>query len=156
MEKIIIWVINLTFLVGFIFNIYWQSQITIKAKYKYMPVIFSVILVSWMVNIPAIPFEYIILVAGFLTISVMNGVGGIGEKRLVSSGFFSNVFEYSKLAHITLIPIDLGAKSRVIAIFNTGARQSSQMIFNNTLKEVRDELKKHVPETTPIEIGQIQ
>lgn len=156
MEKIIIWIINITFLVGFIFNIYWQSQIVIKAKYKYTPAIFSVILVSWMIEIPSMPFEYIILVAGFLTISIMNGVGGIGEKKLVSSGFFSNVFEYSKLSRITLIPIDLGAKNRVVAIFNTETRQSAQMIFNNTVTEVREELKKHVPESTSIEIGQIQ
>lgn len=156
MEKIIIWIINIIFLGGFAFNIYWQSQINIKAKYKYTPIIFSAILVSWMIEIPQISFDYIVLVAAFLTVGVMNGVGGIGEKRLVSSGFFSNVYEYSKLAHITLIPVDLGAKSRVVAIFNTQSRQSAQMIFNNNLNEVQKELKRHVSDTTPIEIGQIQ
>lgn len=154
--SIIIWIINGIFLAGAIFNIYWQSQITIKAKYKYFPLILSLIVTSWILGSSGFSIEYIIMIAFFLTTGIMSGVGGIGTRRLVNSGFFSNVFDYSKLAHITLIPVNIGTKNRVVAIFNLSTRQSAQMIFDFDLSTVKTELEKHIPDSTSIEIGNIQ
>ncbi|GKQ43288.1 hypothetical protein RD055328_12110 [Companilactobacillus sp. RD055328] len=154
--SLMIWIIDIIFIAGAAFNIYWQSQITLKAKYKYTPIILSVIVVTWIIGGSGYSLEYIIMIAAFLTTGIMNGVGGIGTKRIVNSGFFSNVYDYKKLAHITLIPLTLGTKERVVAIFNINARQSAQMIFNKDLFTIKTELEKHVGDSTEIEIGSLR
>ncbi|MGR3742385.1 hypothetical protein [Companilactobacillus sp. DQM5] len=154
--NIFVWIAIAIFVAGAAFNIYWQSQITIKAKYKFMPVVVSAFFVAWIFTGFEYSLSYIILVALFLTVGIMDGVGGIGEKRIVSSGFLSSVYEYSKLTNITLIPINLGNKNRVVAIFNLNTRQSTQMIFNKELNVIKNELEKHINDSTKIEIGSIQ
>ncbi|MDO1605778.1 hypothetical protein Q2T76_06865 [Lactobacillus sp. YT155] len=156
MTNLFIWIANAIFVTGAIFNIYWQSQITIRSRYKYTPIIVSGLFASWVVAGLSFSFGYIVLIALFLTIGIMDGVGGIGEKRLVNSGFFSSVYKYSQLAHITLIPVNLGEKNRVVAIFNLTTRQSVQMIFNNELNVIKQELEKHINDSTEIEIGSVQ
>lgn len=156
METIIVWAVAALLIVGGALNIYWQSKIIIKAKYKYTPVIISVFIASWLFDGTPVSIEYIILIAAFITVSIMNGTGGIAEKKVINNGFFSNAFDYNKITYITLIPIELGNKSRVVVIFNINNKQNAQMIFDANVDVIEKELQKRVPSSTKIEIGKLQ
>ena len=96
------------------------------------------------------------MVASFLTITLMQGTGGIGTKRLVTNGFFATVVNYQKIAHVTLIPVQvLNTQPQVISIFTMVSRQNIQMTFNRSVNELKKDLRKVIPQNIEIEISQL-
>lgn len=135
------------------FGIYWQSQIILRARYKYTPVLLSILIGSWVLSAPSPNFAFIVLLAAFFTLNIMDGVGGIGSKRLVTNGFFSRVIDYSMITRLKMLPVTLpNGKSRVIAIFVINERQQIQMNFNQHLETLIKTLSGLLPASVKIEI----
>jgi len=96
------------------------------------------------------------MVALFMLLNIMNGVGGIGSKKIVINGFYSGVLDYSQIIHVTLIPIELqGSKPKVAVIFNTKRPQQVEMNFNVSYKEIQKFLDKKLSNEVSVEVGQI-
>ena len=154
----IVWFIDIVFAVTAIFNIYWQSQIVVRAKYKYSSLFWGLLIGYWLAAGSKYSLDFILLISLFVLLSFMGGIGGIGEKRLVSSGFYSGTIEYKRIKHILLIPAQIANVSRdqVLAVFNMNSGQTYQMTFNYSANDIYKELKKHISEDTQIEIGKIQ
>lgn len=155
MDLIII-VVDVIFLAGAAFNIYWQSQIEIRSIYKVSSLIFATFIGFWLLVSATNDLPYIIMVAGFVTLTIMNGVGGIGEKKVVMNGFYSGVLDYAQIVHVTLIPIEVPErKPKVAVIFNTNRPQQIQMSFNTSYKTVQDYLSNKLSSGVQVEVGQI-
>lgn len=138
------------------FGIYWQSQIVIRARYKYTPIIFSVLIGSWVLTAPVNDWSFVIMLAAFFTLNIMDGVGGIGEKRLVTNGLFSRVIDYANITGIKMLPVTLpNGKNRVVAVFVINGRQQIQMNFNQKLETLVQTLKKLLPETVEIDVEKL-
>lgn len=143
-------------LVSMGFGIYWQSQIVIRARYKFTPLIFSVLIGSWVLGNPVMSWPFIIMLAAFFTLNIMDGVGGIGTKRLVTNGLFSRVIDYANITALKMLPVTLpNGKTRVVAIFIINERQQIQMNFNQKLEVLMTALKSLLPETVEIEVDRL-
>lgn len=148
--------LDILFIAVFIFNLYWQAQIIIPAKYKISCVFWTIFFAMWVWTGPINSWPYIIMVASFLTITLMQGTGGIGTKRLVTNGFFATIVNYQKIAHVTLIPVQvLHTQPQVISIFTMVSRQNIQMTFNRSVDELKKDLRKVIPQNIEIEISQL-
>ncbi len=155
MDGIIIF-IDIVFLVGAIFSIYWQSQIEIRATYKLSTLIFAVFVGAWLMISPVNRLPYILMVAEFVTLTIMNGVGGIGSKKIILSGFYSGVLDYSQIVHVTLIPIEIpGQNERVAVIFNTKRPQQIELNFKRSYKDIEKYLEDKLSKDVQVEIGQV-
>lgn len=155
MDLIII-IVDVVFLAGAVFNIYWQSQIEIRSVYKISSLVFAAFMGGWLMVSSSSDLPYIIMVAAFVTLTIMNGVGGIGEKKVVMNGFYSGVLDYSQIVHVTLIPIEIPQrKPKVAVIFNTKRTQQIQMSFNTSYKTVQDYLSNKLSSGVQVEVGQI-
>ncbi|GAF40323.1 hypothetical protein FC83_GL003334 [Agrilactobacillus composti DSM 18527 = JCM 14202] len=139
------------------YSVYWQSQIILRARYNYFSAILGIVFSAWILATPAASnWPYIVAVSLFILVSIMNGVGGVGSRRLVTTGFFSRVIDYKTFAEVTLIPIDLpGGKNRVVGIFMTSTQQRVQLTFNQTVEAIRSELQKHIPDNVEINVENI-
>lgn len=137
-------------------GVYWQSQIVIRARYKFTPLIFSVLIASWVLTAPVNSWSFIIMLSAFFTLNIMDGVGGIGEKRLVTNGLFSRVIDYANITGIKMLPVTLpNGKNRVVAVFVINGRQQIQMNFNQTLEILVETLKKLLPESVQIDVEKL-
>lgn len=155
MDAVIIF-IDIVFLVGAIFSIYWQSQIEIRATYRLTTLIFALFVGAWLLVSPVNKLPYIFMVAEFVTLTVMNGVGGIGAKKIILSGFYSGVLDYSQIVHVTLIPIELpGKDERVAVIFNTKRPQQIELNFKRSYKDIENYLQDKLSKDVEVEIGQV-
>ena len=155
MDLLII-VVDVIFLAGAVFNIYWQSQIEIRSIYKISSLIFAAFIGSWLLFSATNDLPYIIMTASFITLTIMNGVGGIGEKKVIMNGFYSGVIDYAQIVHVTLIPIEIPQrKPKVAVIFNTKRTQQIQMSFNTSYKTVQDYLSNKLSSGVQVEVGQI-
>lgn len=154
---IFIIILDIGMIASAIYSVYWQSQITIRARYNFSTPILGILFSAWILATPAASnWPYVIAVSSFILVMIMDGVGGIGSKRLVSTGFFSRIVPYRSFAEITLIPLDLpDGKSRVVAIFITLTHQKVQLTFNQTVETLQTELKKHIPDNVSINIENI-
>ncbi|MCD2256995.1 hypothetical protein FHQ08_09695 [Lactobacillus sp. CC-MHH1034] len=154
---ILIILLDIAMIASAAYGVYWQSQITLRARYSLFTPILGVILSIWVLATPgAANWPYIIGVSSFILVNIINGVGGIGNKRLVTTGFFSRVVPYNNFSEITLIPVDLpDGKNRVIAIFMTMTHQRVQLTFNQTVEAIRTELQKYLPDNVPINVENI-
>ncbi|AXX65452.1 hypothetical protein DS830_08105 [Bombilactobacillus bombi] len=148
--------LDIMFIAVFGFNLYWQSQIIVPAKYKSSCLILAAIFAVWILSGPINSWAYIIMAAAFLTVTLMQGTGGIGAKRLVTNGFFATLINYKSISHVTLIPVQvLHAKPQVISIFTTINRQNIQMTFNRSVDELKQELRQVIPQNIEIEVSQL-
>lgn len=148
--------IDIIFLLGAVYNVYWQSQIEIRSIYKISTLIFAMVIGAWLLISPVNQLPYIVMVAEFVTLTIMNGVGGVGSKKIVTSGFYSGILDYSQIVHVTLIPIELaGRKPRVAVVFNTNRPQQIQLNFNTSYKTIESYLKSKLASGVQMEIGQI-
>lgn len=154
---IFIIILDVAMLASAMYGIYWQSQITIRARYNFFTPILGIVFTAWILATPvASNWPYVIAVSAFILVMIMDGVGGIGRKRVVTTGFFSRVVPYQSFAEITLIPLDLpDGKDRVVAIFMTVTHQRMQLTFNQTVDTLRTELRKYLPETVEINVQNI-
>lgn len=156
MSDLLLSAIDIFFLASLIFNLYWQAQIIVPAKYKVSSLVLTALFAVWILAIPIHSWLYIIMVAAVLTVTIMQGTGGLGSRWLVTNGFFAGVVNYQKLAHITLIPVQLPTmRPQVITIFTTISRQNIQMTFNHSWKEIQHELRQLVPDHIPIDVTQL-
>ena len=154
--NVILIIVDIIFFLGAAFNVYWQSQIEIKSIYKVSSLIFAAFIGAWLLFSPTNQLSYIIMVALFMLLNIMNGVGGIGTKKIVLNGFYSGVLDYSQVSHVTLIPIELqGQKPKVAVIFNTKRPQQVEMNFNVSYKEMQKFLDKKLSNEVSVEVGQI-
>lgn len=154
--NVILIIVDIIFFLGAAFNVYWQSQIEIKSIYKVSSLIFAAFIGAWLLFSPTNQLSYIIMVALFMLLNIMNGVGGIGSKKIVINGFYSGVLDYSQIIHVTLIPIELqGSKPKVAVIFNTKRPQQVEMNFNMSYKEIQKFLDKKLSNEVSVEVGQI-
>lgn len=156
MRSVIYYLLILALFASMGFGIYWQSQIVIRARYKFMPLIFSVLVGSWVLSNPVMDWTYVIMLSAFFTLNIMDGVGGIGTKRLVTNGLFSRVIDYANITALKMLPVTLpNGKTRVVAVFIINERQQIQMNFNQKLEVLLMTLKKLLPDSVQIEIEQL-
>ena len=85
--NVILIIVDIIFFLGAAFNVYWQSQIEIKSIYKVSSLIFAAFIGAWLLFSPTNQLSYIIMVALFMLLNIMNGVGGIGSKKIVINGW---------------------------------------------------------------------
>lgn len=150
-------ILDIGMIASAIYSVYWQSQLTIRSRYNLMTPIMGIVFSAWILATPAASnWPYVIAVSSFILVMIMDGVGGIGHKRVITTGFFSRIMPYRNFSEITLIPIDLpGGKSRVIVIFMTATHQKMQLTFNQNVDNIQTELKKYIPDTVSINIENI-
>ncbi|MFC6323918.1 hypothetical protein [Companilactobacillus baiquanensis] len=154
--NVIIIAIDVMFFLSAVYNVYWQSQIEIRSIYKVSTLIFAVVMGAWLLFSPVNQLAYIVMVAEFLTLTIMNGVGGIGNSKIILNGFYSGVLDYSRIIHVTLIPIEMtGKKPKVAVVFNTNRPQQIQMSFNKSYKDIENYLSDKLNSGVQMEIGQI-
>ncbi|KRL13851.1 hypothetical protein [Schleiferilactobacillus perolens] len=154
--------IDAMLLIGCLVAIYWQGQIVIRSRYNLWPLLMGLLIMSFgsvgTLGLDQIDkWLFIVGLSAFILNCIQAGVGGIGDKRLVNSGFFSATVQYDRLAGITLIPLTLpNGKERVVAIFVTNAQQRIQLSFSQALPTIQKELRSLVPGNTPIEVQNIE
>ncbi|NVY96470.1 hypothetical protein HU830_04705 [Lactobacillus sp. DCY120] len=149
-------ILDLLFLLILGFNLYWQAQIIVVAKYKYSSLILTIFFALWFWEVPQKSWTYVILVAAFLTVTLMQGSGGIGKSRLVTRGLFTSTISYAQLTHVTLIPVQIPTvKPQVVTVFTTLKQRNVQLTFNRSFEEVQTELRKLLPEKVKIEIASL-
>lgn len=139
-----------------VYSIYWQSQITVKARFRYMPLMISVLILFWIVATPQLDFGVVIVLAEFVTLNVMDGVGGIGSKKLVTSGFFSQVVDYARIAKLQITPLVLpNGKPRTVVVFQTHNQRQFQLNFSQSAEDLIRLLKGLLPQGVEIEVNQL-
>lgn len=155
MTDIILIVISIALLALAGYNVFWQSQIQLRANYGYGQIFWGAIIATWMVSIGYTSLAYAVCIAAFVLIYIMAGVGGLGPNRLVSQGAFSRIFKYDRLTGIALTPISTpNGKGVVIAVFSFSKRRV-QLMFKQPLETVLGALRSTVPANTPLTIQKI-
>ncbi|UQS82206.1 hypothetical protein MOO45_00485 [Bombilactobacillus folatiphilus] len=148
--------IDLFFIVAFLFNLFWQAQIVVPAKYKISSLVLTVFLAIWILSLPSDSWWYVLMVAAFLTTTLMQGTGGLGKKRLITNSFFAGVLGYQKVEHVTLVPIELpDTPAQVVAIFTTINRQNIQMTFKKSITDFQKDLQDVLPNNIKIDISRL-
>ncbi len=138
------------------YNVFWQSQIQLRASYSYGQVLIGVGLAVWITTAGLTSWMYVIFVALFVLLYIMSGVTGLGSKRLVSQGWFSRALKYTNVAEVALTPINApGGKNIVVAVFTFKPRRRVQLMFRQPLEVVLGALKRVVPDNTPLTIQKI-
>ncbi|WP_127850043.1 hypothetical protein [Lacticaseibacillus hulanensis] len=155
MADIFLIVISVALLALAAYNIYWQSQISLRANYGYSQVMWGAIIAVWMASVGYRSWAYIVCVATFVLLYIMAGVGGLGTKRLVAQGVWGRFHKYENLTGIALTPISApNGKGIVVAVFSF-SRRRVQLMFRQPLESVLGVLKNTVPANTPLTIQKI-
>ncbi|QEA51963.1 hypothetical protein [Loigolactobacillus coryniformis] len=119
------WILDLMVLASAAVSIYWQSQITLRAKYNYWSlgygVVFGILLTTSMVN----DWSYIVFTA----------------------------VRFTDLETITLIQQPMpGNRSRVIAVFRTKRNRRISLVFTQTMETLLTQLRKVMPNDVAVEV----
>lgn len=137
-------------------GIYWQGQLEMRARYNYWPAIIAFMFSFWIFTTPTNSPSYILFIALFLLINIMAGVGGVGRKRILASGIFSRPMTYATIQAITLVPIPtMRGKERVLGVFITQHQQQVQLIFNETVDNLKKQLQKYTPDNVEITVKEL-
>ncbi|KRM56209.1 hypothetical protein [Lacticaseibacillus sharpeae] len=155
MADIVLIVITAALLSLGAYNIFWQSQIQLRANYAFGEIFWGAIIAVWMTTTGLHSWPLVVCTAAFVLIYVMAGVGGIGPNRLIGQGAFGRVFKYDTLKNIALTPINArNGRGVVIAVFSFN-RRNVQLIFKQPLETVLETLRGTVPASTRLTIQKI-
>ncbi|MFC6169284.1 hypothetical protein [Loigolactobacillus jiayinensis] len=148
------WVLNVLVLASAAVSIFWQSQITIRAKYNYWSlgygVVFGVLLTTNVIN----DWSYIVFTAAFILINIISGVGGLTPERIITNGiFYATAVRFTDLQTITLTQQPLpGNRIRIIAIFKTKRNRRISLVFTQTMETLLTQLRKVIPNDVAVEV----
>ncbi|MDT3392159.1 MAG: hypothetical protein LIR22_07525 [Bacillota bacterium] len=148
------WILDLMVLASAAVSIYWQSQITLRAKYNYWSlgygVVFGILLTTSMVN----DWSYIVFTAAFILINIISGIGGLTPERVITNGiFYATAVRFTDLETITLIQQPMpGNRSRVIAVFRTKRNRRISLAFTQTMETLLTQLRKVMPNDVAVEV----
>jgi hypothetical protein len=143
------WVLlDLIFLASAGFTVYRQSKITLHARYNYFALGYGVIFGFMLVMYSVPGFTYMVMVALFILLNVMSGVGGLAEDRVITNGIFYGVtVRYSDLAAVTLTSRPMpGEKHFIIAIFTLKRNgRNIRLNFSQSLETLVTDLRQNLP-----------
>lgn len=156
MLDIIVNAVNLGFAGLIMYNVYWQSQIDVKANYAYWQLIWGGIITVWMASTGIRSWSYVIFMALFILLNVSAGVSGLGERKIVGRGFYSRFFSYDQFAAVTLTPITApNGREIVIGIFALNPQRYMRLTFQMPLETIMHRLQERLPESVPVTIQRI-
>lgn len=156
MFDIFIAVLDIVLVAAIGYNLYWQSQIEIRANYAYWQMIWGIIITVWMASTGIRSWSYVVFLALFVLMNVSAGVGGLGSKKVVGNGFYSRFYAYTSFAGVTLTPISTpSGKNLVIAIFALEPRRYVRLTFTAPLEQIIAKLQQQLPESVPVTIQKI-
>ncbi|WP_099974273.1 hypothetical protein [Lactobacillus terrae] len=145
-------VIDIFFLLGGLYSVYWQSQIEIRSIYKISALIYTVLIGAFLlVGIDA-NILYIIMVAEFLASALVGGIGGLGTRKIIASGLFSGAINYSDIQRVTIISVNLNDKPKSSVIFQTSRLRQINLSFNRSYQEIRSFLDTKLNKDVEVEI----
>lgn len=142
-----------------IYSWYNQATVIIYAKYRVMSLIWSLVLIVIAYNSGYLnnPDTYLVVfLASFLLMSIIDGFGGIGAKKIVISGYFKRSLKYTDLDKITMIPLPSAKRNRVMVIFTTLKNQSFYLKFNKSVEDLITLINDQTSDKVTIEIQNIQ
>lgn len=138
------------------YNVFWQSQIELRANYAYWQMLWGVIIAFWLAASGIRSTAYIVFLALFVLLNISAGVGGIGSRRIVGNGFVNRFFRYERFAGVTLTPVKApGGRDLVVAIFALGQRRYVRLTFREPLDQIIASLQQRLPESVPVTIQKI-
>ncbi|MFD0897085.1 hypothetical protein [Loigolactobacillus binensis] len=148
------WILNVLVLASAAVSIYWQSQITLRAKYNYWSLGYGVVFGVLLTANGATDWSYIVFTAAFILINIISGIGGLTPQRIITNGiFYATAVRFTDLQAITLTQQPLpGNRSRVIAIFKTKRNRHISLVFTQTTETLLTQLRKVLPNDVALEI----
>lgn len=138
-----------------IYSWYFQATVVVFAKYRIMSLIWSLILIVIAYNSGYLANpdpSLTVFLAAFIMMSIVDGVGGLAEKRVIISGYFKRSIKYTDLEKITVIPIEKARNVKNIVIFTTLKQQAFYLKFNKSMEELVTLLDKATTDAVTIEI----
>lgn len=148
------WILDLLVLASAAVSIYWQSQITIRARYNYWSlgygVVFGILLTTNVVS----DWSYIVFTAAFILINIISGIGGLTPERIITNGiFYATAVRFTDLQAITLIQQPMpGNRNRVIVVFLTKRNRRISLVFTQTMETLLTQLRKVMPNDVAVEV----
>ncbi|WP_462400273.1 hypothetical protein [Lacticaseibacillus pantheris] len=139
------------------YNVYWQSQIEVRANYAYMQMFWGVVFAILIASTYTASWAYVVFLALFVLLNVSAGYGGIASDRIVGYGMFQRVLRLSTLAGVTILPVQtVRGRQLVIVVFAFNPRRYVRMTFRQPLEALTVKIRQMVPENVPVEIQQVQ
>ncbi|WP_125980981.1 hypothetical protein [Loigolactobacillus iwatensis] len=134
-------------LISIAVSVYWQSQITVRAKYNFSSLIYGMIFGVLLMMYPSPGLIWLVLVAGFILMNIISGVGGLTTNRIIGNGFFyPTIVRFSDLATITLTNQPMpGQRHLVIAIFTLKRGRNVRLNFGQSTEVLIDALRPNLP-----------
>lgn len=148
------WLLDLMILVSIAVSVYWQSQITIRARYNYWSFGYGLIFFILLIGGTANDWAFIVFIAAFVLMNFVSGIGGLTPERVITNGiFYATAIRFSDLQMITLTQQALpGKRSRVVAIFTTKRNRNISLVFTQTLDTLTHQLQKILPSGVTLEV----
>lgn len=143
-------------IIGYIvYSWYWQAVVDYPGRYRISSIIWAVVFVYVSISWNFIDITQAgapVLLAVFLVMSVMDGVSGLGEKRIVISGYIRRTIKYSDLDQITLINAPLTNNKSYVVMELQSKGHVYYIRFAKGMEDVIATLKKHLGNDVGIKI----
>lgn len=139
-------------------NVIFESQLELKARYRWGQVIIAGLLVAWGASDGLAGLSGLLFWSLFMLMNIMMGHGGVTATRLVLPGAWVRrtvTFSQIKGIKIAIIPA-IDEKSRVIVKFILASRREINMVFNGTAATVKSALQARVGQKIAIEVSKLE
>lgn len=138
----------------------WYQQVRIEhaAVYRWSSIIWSVILIwigfiwDFLENGPGLP----IFLAIFLVISILDGFSGLGNKRIVLSGYFHRTLNYADLEQVSIFSVPQGIGPMIMLVLHTKSHRIYYLRFKTDIETVVKYLKEKTNNQVAIQIEIMQ
>lgn len=138
----------------------WYQQVRIEhaAIYRSSSIIWSVLLIwlgfiwDFLENGPGLP----IFLAIFLVISILDGFSGLGNKKIVLSGYFHRTIAYSDLEQITIIAVPNPIKPVMMLVLHTNNGRIYYLRFKSEAQPIARFLKEKTENKVAIKLEVMQ
>ncbi|VDG19528.1 hypothetical protein [Lactiplantibacillus mudanjiangensis] len=139
-------------------NVVFESQLELKARYRWGQLIVAGLLVAWGANGGLASLSDLLFWSLFMLMNVMMGHGGLTATKLVLPGSWVRrtvTLDQITAINIAIIPA-IDEKSRVIVKFVLGSRRQINMVFNGTAAAVKSAIQERVGTKIAIEVSKLE
>lgn len=136
------------------YNVYWQSQIELKASYNLGNLLIAILFLMWLLMGEIAGLGYLVLVAIVTVVNLMDGEGGLTATRLIIQRFsLKRSIKISEITNVDLTIVMIGkGEQRVLAKFVINNRGTVNMVFNESLAKMQQMLRQRIGQQIPIKI----
>ncbi|GBG94528.1 hypothetical protein LFYK43_09870 [Ligilactobacillus salitolerans] len=140
-------------------RIYLQSQLQLKAKYNFSPVLSGMIFLGFLtplLNTMGANLVFEVLFAALILLTFLAGRNGLTDQGILLPNLFTRLLKFQQVVKVSLKPMDVSEERKVIVatFIEKASLRRYALVFEMSLNELTHLLQKCLPAETEIESAQ--